>query len=200
MDSQSFQKTSIWSEDTYIFKVLDIFLPGCISYIFLTPLTVYEGPYIMQTPQNTIALVNFAGLMNYVIYFSIQVFYLITSEIKYCQHLLAIFCFLHFEFCVLSMPLKLYLRLICGIMDAFFSVCMNCFYRMGSNSLSAILNANMSLKCCVVLISLSLLWIYTLMEQYFLESFLHNIYPRKESYSKIKLFSWYEIVILVFFG
>lgn len=48
-----------------------------------------------QTPQNTVALINLASLVDelYYIAFLFKFFYLITSAIKYCQHLLAIFVF-----------------------------------------------------------------------------------------------------------
>lgn len=127
----------------------------------------------LQTPQNTIALINLASLVDELYYIAFLFKFFIWLPLKlntvniYYQFLFSTFWIL----CSLS-AFEIIPTFNLWNYGCFpFSVCMNCFYSMGSNSLSATLTVIMSPKCSVILILLLLLCIYILMEQRFWNTF-----------------------------
>lgn len=127
----------------------------------------------LQTPQNTVALINLASLVNELYYIAFLFKFFIWLPLK----LNTVNIYYQFLFSTFWILCSLYAFKIISTFNLWnygcfpFSVCMNCFYGMGSNSLSATLTAIMSLKCSVIFILLLLLCIYILMEQHFRNTF-----------------------------
>lgn len=154
----------------------------------------------LQTPQNTVALINLASLVNELYYIAFLFKFFIWLPLK----LNTVNIYYQFLFSTFWILCSLYAFEIISTFNLWnygcfpFSVCMNCFYGMGSKSLSATLTV--SKVFCHFYFASSPLHLYsdgTTFSKYFLFCELNDIiYSRKSSCFKIKLFSWYGLIIL----